>query len=69
MKVLYSLLGYFTRVLKCLNTFLKVNITNPIQLVAVATVYYVNYINLFIYICTQSLLKSLDNKALQIVPF
>jgi hypothetical protein len=42
--------------------------TNPIQLVAVATVYYVNYINLFIYICTHSLLKSLDNKAFHIVP-
>jgi hypothetical protein len=42
--------------------------TNPMQLVAVATVYYVNHINLFIYICTQSLLKSLDNKALHIVP-
>jgi hypothetical protein len=50
MKVLYSLLCYFRRVLKCLNTFLKVNMTNPIQLVAVATVCYVNYINLFIYI-------------------
>jgi hypothetical protein len=42
--------------------------SNPIQLVAVATVYYVSYINLFIYICTQSLLKSLDKKALHIVP-
>jgi hypothetical protein len=43
--------------------------TNPMQLVAVATVYYVNYSNLFIYICTQSLFKSLDNKALHIVPY
>jgi hypothetical protein len=50
------------------NAFLKVSRTNPIQLVAVATSYYVNYINLFIYICTQSLLKSLDRKALHIVP-
>jgi hypothetical protein len=48
---------------------LKVNMTNPMQLVAVATVYYVNYINLFLYICTQSLLKSLDNKALHIAPY
>jgi hypothetical protein len=48
---------------------LKVNMTNPMQLVAVATVYYVNYSNLFIYICTQSLFKSLDNKALHIVPY
>jgi hypothetical protein len=48
---------------------LKVKMTNPMQLVAVATIYYVNYINLFIYICTQSLLKSLDNKALHIVPY
>jgi hypothetical protein len=42
--------------------------TNPMPLVAVATVCFVNYINLFIYICTQSLLKSLDEKALHIVP-
>jgi hypothetical protein len=42
--------------------------TNLIPLVAVAAVCYVNYINLFIYICTQSLLKSLDRKALHIVP-
>jgi hypothetical protein len=32
---------------------LKVNMTNPIQLVAFATVYYVNYINL-LYICVHS---------------
>jgi hypothetical protein len=50
------------------NAFLKVSRTNPIQLVPVATVYYVNYINLFIYICTESLLESLDRKALHIVP-
>jgi hypothetical protein len=45
--------------------------TNPIQLVAIATVRYVNYINLYIYIyiCTQSLLKSLDEEALHFVPF
>jgi hypothetical protein len=43
--------------------------THPIQLVVVATVCYVNYINLSIYICIQSLLKSLDEKALHIVPF
>jgi hypothetical protein len=42
--------------------------TNPMPLVAVATVYYVNYINLFLYICTNSLLKSPDKKALHIVP-
>jgi hypothetical protein len=42
--------------------------TNPMPLVAVATVCYVNYINSFIYICTQSLLKSLDEKDLHIVP-
>jgi hypothetical protein len=42
--------------------------TNPMPPVAVATVSCVNYINLFIYICTQSLLKSLDKKALHIVP-
>jgi hypothetical protein len=42
--------------------------TNPIQLEAIATIYYVNYINLFIFICTQSLLRSLDNKASHIVP-
>jgi hypothetical protein len=42
--------------------------TNPMQLVAVAAVFYVNYINLYIYICTQSLLKIIDNKALHIVP-
>jgi hypothetical protein len=46
----------------------SLNLEGPIQLVAVATVHYVNYINLFIYMCTQSLLKSLDNKALHIVP-
>jgi hypothetical protein len=40
--------------------------TNPMPLVAVATDYYVNYIDLFIYIRTQSLLKSLDKKALHI---
>jgi hypothetical protein len=42
--------------------------TNPMPLVAVATIYYVNYIYLFIYICTQSLLKSLDKKTLHIAP-
>jgi hypothetical protein len=51
---------------ECLNAFLKVNMTNPMPLVAVATVCYVNYINLSIYICTQSLLKSLDEKALHL---
>jgi hypothetical protein len=32
------------------KNILKVNMTNPLQLVAVATVYYVNYFSLFIYI-------------------
>jgi hypothetical protein len=49
--------------------------TNPMPLVVVAAVCYVNYINLsiylyiyiYIYVCTQSLLKSLDEKALHFV--
>jgi hypothetical protein len=41
--------------------------TNPMPLVAVATVYYVNYINLYIYMYTVPI-KSLDNQALHIVP-
>jgi hypothetical protein len=40
--------------------------TNPMPLVAVATVCYDIYINLSIYIGTQSLLKSLDKKALHL---
>jgi hypothetical protein len=35
---------------------------NPMPLVAVAVVRYVNYINLSIYICTQLLLESLMRK-------
>jgi hypothetical protein len=42
--------------------------TNHMPFVAVATVCYVNYINLSIYICTQSLLKSLDKRALHFIP-
>jgi hypothetical protein len=40
------------------NAFLKVSMTNPIQLVAVATVYYVNYINLYLYICIYIYVRS-----------
>jgi hypothetical protein len=36
--------------------------------VAVATDFYVNYIDLFIYMHTQSLLTGLDKKALHIAP-
>jgi hypothetical protein len=37
---------------ECLNAFLKVNMTNPMPLVAAATVCYVNYINIYIYTVT-----------------
>jgi hypothetical protein len=40
------------------NAFLKVSMTNPIQLVAVATVRYVNYINLSIYMYTVTIERS-----------
>jgi hypothetical protein len=48
MRVSYSLF-VFTSNKKMFKYILKVNMTNPIQLVVVSTIYYVNYINLFIY--------------------
>jgi hypothetical protein len=53
---------------KCLNAFLKVNMTNPIQLATVAQFCRVNYINPVKYINVHSHRKSLDNKATHIVP-
>jgi hypothetical protein len=40
------------------NVFLKVNMTNPMAFVAVATDCYVNYIKLFIYMYTITIEKS-----------
>jgi hypothetical protein len=46
------------------NAFLKVNMTNPMPFVAVAAVVCEFHWFIYIYICTQLLLESLDKKAL-----